>query len=196
MTHMVNAAFAGDDEAVSEVWARVYDELHTMARHLMGGRWSGAVHESLPATAMVHELFLKLHRKVNTQWDSRAHFFGACARAMEQLLIDHHRARTRLKRGGGKYSMPLSRAGDALAVDPDAPTDTDLEIRLIEAIGTLEQCAPRSADVARLRCVVGLSNVEIARVHEVTTRTVQNDWRFAKAWLQQRLSQDGEANEP
>jgi len=196
MTHMVNAAFDGDDDAASEVWALVYDELHAMARRMLAGKWSGAGSDTMPPTAMVHELFLKLQQTIPTHWDSRGHFFGACGHAMEQLLIDHHRARRRLKRGGERRQLPLSAVGDALAGDPITPPDSDLAVRLITAIRELERLDARRAAVARLRCVIGLRNTEIAAALGVTPRTVQSDWSFARAWLHRRLSELNAAHEP
>ncbi len=184
---MVNAAFEGDDDAVDAVWSMVYGELHAMARKLVGGKWSGVAADTMPPTAMVHELFLKMHGSVPTHWDSRAHFFGACARAMEQLLIDHHRARRRLKRGGERRQLSLWQIDPPLA-SPGPPDDEDIEIRLIDAIRALDTLDDRRGAVARLRCVVGLQNTEIAAALGVTPRTVQRDWQLAKAWLHQRLT--------
>lgn len=194
MTPLVNAAFAGDDDAVHEVWSLVYDELHSMSQKMRDGKWSGAAADTMHATVMVHELFIKMHQSVPTHWDSRAHFFGACANALEQLLIDHHRASRRLKRGGDRRRLPMSTVRETLAasdVPPaDGETDDELALHLIEAIQELEQLDARRAAVARMRCVVGLSNLEIATALEVTSRTVQSDWNFARAWLHRRLAKD------
>lgn len=188
ITHMVNAAFAGDDEAVAEVWGALYDEIHSIARRIVGTKWSGDWNATLQPTAVVHEVFLRMNAAAPMHWDSRAHFFGACGRAMEQLLVDHHRARQRIKRGGGQRRLTLAHAeGLATPLSDHDDRDADLEVRLIEAIKALESHSPRLADVARMRWVVGLTAAQVGEVLEVTDRTVRKDTTYARAWLASHL---------
>ncbi len=198
ITHMVNAAFAGDDDAAAEVWVVLYGEIHDIARRIIGTKWSGDWNATLQPTAVVHELFLRMNAAAPMQWDSRAHFFGACGRAMERLLIDHRRAQTRLKRGGGRRRLTLAHAQHLAEPKQNADHchENDLELRLIAAIQALDAHSPRLADVARLRWIVGLTADQVAEVLDVTDRTVRKDTTFARAWLAAHLARQGDVDLP
>ena len=118
------------------------------------------------------------------RWDNRRHFFGAAARAMERILIDHARRKGRLKHGGARKRVPLGDIDDFVNRDPAE------ELTVSEALTDLEQINPRSAEVVRLRYFAGLKNSEVADVLGVSNRTVDGDWYFARAWLRREIMRD------
>jgi len=173
---------SGDREAGAELLPLVYAELRRLAATRLARLGPG---QTLQATALVHEAYLKLTGPKDPGWQGRAHFFGAAAHAMRDILADHLQRRGSLKRGGH-----LRRVGeDTVAeIGCDGPTADDLAVE--EALGHLEAIHPRQAEVVTLSFFGGLSMPEIAEVLGRSTRTVERDWRFAKAWLNSRLAYD------
>jgi RNA polymerase sigma factor (TIGR02999 family) len=156
-----------------------------MARGQMGAEGPGA---TLQPTALVHEAWLKLVGPdgEHLPWNGRAHFFGAAARAMRQILVDHARHVGRIRRGGDLRRQP-SDAIDA-AVDAAAdPADLDFEA-LDAALTRLEAHDPRAAKVVELRFFAGLSVADTARALEISERTVAREWNVARAWLARRMT--------
>ena len=144
--------------------------------------------QTLQATALVHEAYLRLVGDDDPGWNSRGHFFGAAARAMRDILVEQARRKASLKRGGDRR-----REGDAadLAIAIDAPA-SDL-LALDELLERLEEQDPRKAQVVMLRFFAGLTNPQIAEILGVSLPTVERDWRFARSWLQREL---GATDEP
>lgn len=169
----------GDQSALERLTPFVYEELRRMAHRYMRQERPG---QTLQTTALVHEAYLRLvdHQKI--QWQARAHFFAIAATLMRRILIDHARERQRQKRGGDALRVTL-----AEAVAASAPPLWDL-LALDEALTKLEAVAPRKSRVVELRCIVGLSNEEIAEIVGVSPNTVIEDWKFARAWLRRELS--------
>jgi len=168
----------GDDRAREELLGIVYDELRGMARrHLRGERPD----HTLDPTALVHETYLRLLGETQPLTDHR-HFFAVAARAMRRVLIEHARARARQKRGGGRQRVELS---SNLVGDDTDPVDA---IELDDALTRLEAVDARKARVVELLYFAGLSAREAGEVLEVTSRTVERDWQFARAWLLRELS--------
>jgi len=161
---------------------QVYDQLHAIARSYF--RHQRTDH-TLQPTAVVHEAFMKLTASGATGYRDRAHFIAVAARAMRQVLVDHARARGTLKRGGGRTAVVLdeARAGDG------APAIVDM-IALDEALDRLADLDPRQARVVELRFIGGLGVAETAAVLGVSPRTVELDWRMARAWLSRALGED------
>jgi RNA polymerase sigma factor (TIGR02999 family) len=164
------------------VWERllplVYDELRSMARGALLGERED---HTLNATALVHEAYLKL---VDQTWDSaesRAYFFGAAARAMRQILVDHARHRMRKKRGGKQ--RPVTLEEHHLVVDEFAAGLIDVD----DALQSLAGIEPRAARVVECRFFGGLGVEETAEVMGISVRTVKRDWILAKAWLYRKL---------
>lgn len=153
----------------------VYDELRALARsHLRRERPD----HSLQATALVHEVYLRLLGGANQPpWNDRQHFFAAAAEAMRRILIEHARARGRQKRGGGQALIELESADLASDYDPDTVLALD------DAIRRLGRQDPRAADVVRLRFFAGLSVEETAEAMGLSVRTVKREWAYARAWL-------------
>jgi RNA polymerase sigma factor (TIGR02999 family) len=187
-TLILERANTGDPDAISRLWALVHDELRTLARRALG---RGAVDLTLQPTMLVHEIFLRLHGgKAPSVFQSRAHFFGAAARALERILIDHGRARGRLKRGRGTRPTPIPLVEELLTVDHDSAEVANLQADLeavSPALAELERRAPRAAEVVRLKVLAGLEHADIAGILDISPRTVGNDWLYGKAFLRKAL---------
>jgi RNA polymerase sigma factor (TIGR02999 family) len=174
VTALLQAWNQGDRTAEEKLWPIVYAELKSMAERQM--RQERDSH-TLQANALVHEVYLRLVDWKDAQWQSRAHFFGMCARMMRQILVDHARARNYQKRGGGALrvteddiaTVSESKSGDMLALD--------------DALTHLAVHYPRQSQVVELRFFGGLSVEEAALVLQVSPPTVVRDWGFARAWL-------------
>ena len=164
-------------------WQRIHGELRRLAQSMI---YSGGASPTLQATELVHEAWLKLdgHQALEPQWANRRHFFGAAADSMRQILVDHARRRGAQKRGGGWVEVPF---GDVLDLVREERSEAVLA--LDEALAELEAAEPDVAEVVKLRFFTGLSVEEVASLHGKSTRTVIRDWKFAQAWLFQRLRQ-------
>ena len=183
VTRLLHALGGGCTEAQDELFALVYDRLKAMAHRRLRQELPG---RTLQTTALVNETYLRLVAGANQTWENRSHFFGAAAEAMRRILVDQARKQRTVKRGGGRRRVPLD---DQLAVEHEDPSP-DL-LALNEALDGLERYDPRKALVVKLRFFVGLTIPETAEVLGVTSRTVDKDWRVAKAWLRREmLTQD------
>lgn len=158
----------------------VYQELRRIARGQRRGAGSPA---TLDTTALVHEVYLKLHATPAARGVDRAHLISLAARAMRQILVDHARSRSRLKRGGDILITGLDeRIGSA--------SDTIDLVALDAALGQLAAVDPRAGQLVEWRIFGGLEISEIARMQALTERTVFRDWRRARAFLVQQLGLD------
>jgi RNA polymerase sigma factor (TIGR02999 family) len=151
----------------------VHDELRRVARRYMNRERPG---QTLQATALVNEAYLRLIEVTHVQWQNRAHFFAIAARVMRHLLVDAARARGNLKRGGGKRVS----LDEAMLVERQPTGDV---IDVDRALTALEKLDPRKAQMVELRFFAGLSIEETAEAMKVSVDTVKRDWRFAKMWL-------------
>ncbi|MBK7404810.1 MAG: sigma-70 family RNA polymerase sigma factor [Phycisphaerales bacterium] len=166
---------------------RVYEELRRMARQQMRQE----AHATLQTTVLVHEVYLRLFAGRELVWENRAHFFGAAARAMRQILIDHARARRAIRRGRGARHEPIHE------IDIAAPTtDPDRVLGLHEALEKLERRDPRKAQIVMLRYFAGLTILQSADVLELSPTTVKAEWQFARAWLFHEMSSGGDDARP
>ena len=168
----------GEEVDVSALLPLVYDKLRSMAEAQMLHERGG---HTLQATALVHEAFIRLSGSRELTWKSKAHFFGAAAKSMRRILIDHARVRSAAKRGGGRAITAVSLA----ELVTDAPPEDLLAVD--EAICQLVETDRRAGTVAQLRLYSGLSIAEIAAAMETPLRTVERDWAYARAWLHDRL---------
>ena len=174
VTELLQAWSQGDRTAEERLWPIIYAELKSMAeRRMLQERES----HTLQTNALVHEVYLRLVDWKEAQWQSRAHFFGMCARMMRQILVDHARARNFQKRGGGVLRI----TEDDIATASESKSGMILE--LDDALAHLAVHYPRQSDVVELRFFGGLSVEETAVVLEVSPPTVVRDWGFARAWL-------------
>jgi RNA polymerase sigma factor (TIGR02999 family) len=173
-----------DPMAAERLLPLVYDELRTLASRRLGREAPG---QSLQATALVHEAYLRLvGGDPGRCWDGRGHFFAAAAEAMRRILVDRARDRHRLKRGGGLGRIDL----DLGSLPLDAPGE-DL-IDLDDALTDLGQEDPLCARLVLLRFFAGLTQAEAAEAVGLARRTADRHWAYARAWLYERLRR-GEA---
>ena len=162
-----------------------FEAVYAELRRLAGAWWRSRTPSStLQPTALVHEAFMKLAGSAGARWNDEAHFRAIAARAMRQALVSHARAKGREKRGGDWGRVTLSGIG----TDPGASA-FDL-LAMDEALARLERLNERHARVVELRFFAGMTEAETARSLGVSERTVQADWRAARAWLHHRLSGD------
>jgi RNA polymerase sigma factor (TIGR02999 family) len=181
VTHILDRAQQGDPKAAEELLPLVYDELRRLAVMKMAQQPAG---QTLQATALVHEAWLRLEGGARQRWESRRHFFAAAAQAMRHILIERARRKLRARHGAELERVDLD------AVEIAAPTDDDERLLLISsALDELAALAPDKAEVVKLRFFVGLEEKEIAELLGVTPRTVERYWSYAKAWLFERIAQ-------
>ena len=175
-----------DPQPAAELLPEVYAELRRLAESLTRQLRPG---QTLQATALVHEAYLRLVRDQDPGWDGRRHFFAAAARAMREILIEQARRKATRKHGGAGRRVELV---EGLAVIE--PPAEDL-LALDEAIQQLGAVEPRLAEVVLLRYYTGLSVEETAEVVGRSVSTVVRDWRFVRAWLAGRLGESGPPGE-
>jgi RNA polymerase sigma factor (TIGR02999 family) len=156
----------------------LYAELRRLARRYLGHERPG---HTLQATALVHEVYLRLVPQADATWEDRGKFVGIAATVMRRILVEHARSRRRLKRGGDAERLPLDH--DVAAVDADAERWEDLD-RALDRLAALD---PRQARVVELRYFGGMTVDEAARVLGVSEKTVKRDWSIARAWLRREL---------
>jgi RNA polymerase sigma factor (TIGR02999 family) len=169
----------GDRQAAADLLPLVYDELRRLAKSRLARTPPG---QTLQATALVHEAYLKLVGSQDPGWEGRAHFFGAAARAMREILVAQARRMAAVKRGGDRQRL------DAAEVTPEiAPPSADL-LALDEALRRLEQEDPRKGEIVMLRYFAGLSREETASALGVTVRTIDREWRYIVARLHMELA--------
>lgn len=180
LNRILREAEAGDTQAAQQLAARLYDELHELARREMAAERSN---HTLQPTALVHEAYLRLAGSADGAFADRDRFFAAAANAIRRVLIDHARRRAREKRGGGRLRVPL----DDLDV-PGPIADEDL-LSLDAALAQLAACDPTKARIVELRFFAGLSMAELAKAVGASESTVQREWRLARAWLRAHLEQ-------
>jgi RNA polymerase sigma factor (TIGR02999 family) len=177
VTRILSAIEQGDPHAVAQLLPLVYDELRQLAAQRLAQEKPG---QTLQATALVHEAYLRL---VDTQnaWESRRHFFGAAAEAMRRILIDQARRKDSIKHGGGRARMDLD---EALMVG-DEPRD-DL-LSLDELLDQLAGADPQAAELVKLRFFAGLTGDQAAEVLGMPSRSADRLWAYARAWLFEKL---------
>jgi len=166
----------GDDEAAALLFDQLYPELHRIARSIFRSQRRD---HTLQPTVLVHEAYMKMVGGEGTPgWESRAHFCNIAARAMRQILVNHARDRAAAKRGGPDAHRVTLHEGDA--ADGSDPLDV---LALDEALAKLAADSERQARIAELRLFGGLSAAEIAEVIGLSRRSVELDWKMAKAFL-------------
>lgn len=175
ITALAQAADSGDVSARDALFALLYDELKRIARKQLRGVSS----LTLDTTGLVHDAYLKLAAPADLNLQGRKHFFVLAAKAMRQIVIDRARARAAGKRGGAVHAVTLSDAMD----QPAQEVAPDKLLELDRALTTLEAAQPRLSSLIELRFFTGLELAEIAAMQEVSERTLNRDWRRARAEL-------------
>lgn len=179
ITALLHAWSGGDQNAYNRIIERVYPELRKIARGCLSGERPG---QTMQATALVHEAYLRLIDIRQMQWRDRAHFFAVSARIMRRILVDYARTRHSAKRGGESPRMDFK---EALVVSSELGSEL---VRIDEALNELAQFDARQAQVVEMRYFGGLAAAEIASVLGVSTQTVNRDWSLAKAWLARAIT--------
>jgi len=167
----------------SELLPLVYDELRGLARRYMRREKKG---QSLQATALVHEVYLRLVKGRRKPWQNRNHFLAIAAISMRQILVERARARAARKRGGSRVRVTL---GEEIAADQAESTDV---LALDEALTKLAEIDPQLVHLVELRYFGGLSIDEAAVTTGVSAATVKRNWNMAKAWLKRELTKHDE----
>ena len=180
ITGLLHAWQDGNEQALEQLTPHVYGELHRAAQRCMRDERPGHI---LQTTALINELYLRLTRLKELDWQNRAHFFALCARQMRRILTDDARARHRRKRH--REAATISLEPGAL-VSPGASADV---LSVDRALQDLAKFDERKAQVVELRYFGGLTVEETAQVLQISQETVHRDWRAAKAWLLRELSE-------
>ena len=173
-TRILETSRRGDSKAADALLPLVYDELRRLAAQRMAGETPG---QTLQATALVHEAWLRLGGDDQPGWQNRAHFFAAAAEAMRRILIDNARRKNYLRHGGGAERVNLD------GLDLAANVADEQLLALSEALDRLAAHDATKAQVVKLRFFAGLTNEQVARVLGVSEPTVKRHWAYARAWL-------------
>ncbi len=179
VTRILTAIEHGDARAADELLPLVYQELRKLAAHRMKQEKPG---QTLQATALVHEAYIRLVGAENQNWNSRGHFFAAAAEAMRRILIENARRKKRLKHGGDRQKVDLDQA----QLPIDGPSD-DL-IALDEALEKLAKTDKASADLIKLRFFAGLTMEQTANILGIPRRTADRNWAYARAWIYRAIN--------
>jgi len=179
ITALLTELREGDLEAASRLMPLIYSELRSIAASHLRRERAG---HTLQATALVNEVYVRLVGGQVTPWQNRAHFFGIAARSMRQILVDYARGRIAAKRGG-KDAERIEIDIDARGVSPKMENAVPIN----EALERLKRIDPRQSRLVELRYFAGLNAEETAEVMGVSPKTIQREWRSAKAWLYREL---------
>lgn len=180
VTQMLFQLSSGDSAVLDELLPRIYAELRGLASNYLSREYRK--NHTLQPTALVHEAYLRLVNQREARWESRAHFFGAAANVMRQILVDHARRHTAEKRGGEFQKMQLE---ESIVIRTSGKSFGMLA--LDEALEELEKFDSQKSKIVELRYFGGLSVAETAAVLGVSEITVKRHWRVAKAWLYDKL---------
>jgi RNA polymerase sigma factor (TIGR02999 family) len=167
---------SGDQDAIDRVCSELYKELHGMAARYLHAERGG---RTLQATALVHEVYLRLKNVADIDWQARGQFLAMVARMMRNMLVDAARKRAVRQRGAVEFEASAT---------PEHPDDGLDFVALDIALDKLAAESPRSARVVELRFFGGLDAQECAEAMEVSLSTVEREWRFGRAWLQSAIT--------
>jgi RNA polymerase sigma factor (TIGR02999 family) len=182
VTRILSAIEQGDPSAAEQLLPLVYEELRALAAARLAQEKPG---QTLQATALVHEAYLRLVDTDNAQhWNSRGHFFAAAAEAMRRILVESARRKLRLRHGGDLQRQNLD------ALDLPCPQTPDELVTVSEALDRLAQTNAQAAELVKLRFFAGLTNEEAAAVLGVSPRKATQVWAYARAWLLESLGRE------
>jgi RNA polymerase sigma factor (TIGR02999 family) len=182
VTHLLVAIEQGDPLAAEQLWPLVYDELHKLAGAQTAREMPG---QTLNATALVHEAYLRLAGDPDQAFENRRHFFAAAAEAMRRILVEAARKKGRQKHGGGRRREHA----DLDALDADAPAEEILNLH--EALEQFAGHDPLKARLVELRFFGGLTLAQAAECLNISLSTADRAWRYARAWLYSAMAGDG-----
>ncbi|MCJ7777982.1 MAG: ECF-type sigma factor [Sedimentisphaerales bacterium] len=181
VTRILSAIEQGDAKAADQLLPLVYEELRLLAAQKLSKEPPG---QTLQATALVHEVYLRLVGSQAQNWKSHGHFFTAAAEAMRRILIDNARRKKSLKRGGAHKRIELDQAILANNRSPEA----DKLIALDEALQKLAQKDKVKADLVKLRYFAGLTSEQTAKALGISHATAERYWDYARSWLRLEIS--------
>jgi RNA polymerase sigma factor (TIGR02999 family) len=182
VTHILSAIDEGDPQAAEKLLPLVYDELRKLAALKLAQEKPG---QTLQATALVHEAYLRLVDRDNVQhWNSRGHFFAAAAEAMRRILVDQARKKMSRKRGGGLGRLPLE---EVEIVVPEPAVDL---LAVNGALEKFERIDKAAADLVKLRYYAGLTLPQAAEALGISSSTADRQWAYARAWLHAELREN------
>ena len=181
ITELLQAHRNGDEQASEQLLELAYNELHQMAHRQLQYRRPGQTRNT---TGLVHEAYMKLFDKAESNFNDRVHFFAVSARAMRQILVDYARKVHAEKRGGKAHRTDLHPSMISTADSPVEILDMD------DALKQLQKLSPRMSQIVELRFFGGMSIEEIAAVLDLSSRTVDRDWLKAKSFLYLALAEE------
>ena len=184
VSQLIRALETGQPQAAEELLPLLYDELRRLAAWHLSKEQPG---QTLQATALVHEAYLRLVGKDDPQWNGRRHFLCAAAEAMRRILIENARRKHRLKRGGHLERVEF----DVLDIASPVPDDELLEID--EALTRLSTVQPRGAELVKLCFFAGLTQRQAAKELGISISTAERTWAFARAWLYREIERQRRA---
>jgi RNA polymerase sigma factor (TIGR02999 family) len=188
VTQILSRIESGDPKASEELLPLVYDQLRRLAAQRLVQERPG---QTLQATALVHEVYLRLVDGQSAQgWNGRGHYFAAAAEAMRRILIENARSKKRLKRGGSHSRVEL----DEGCLVSDVPSDELLALN--EALEELAIESPPRAELVKLRYFAGLTLDEAAAAMNISLATAKRYWTYSRAWLYDALAKSDESSEP
>lgn len=179
VTRILNAIEQGDAQAIEKLLPLVYDELRLLAAQKMSQEPPG---QTLQATALVHEAYIRLVGAEYQDWKSSSHFFKAAAEVMRRILIENARRKQRIKRGGNRQRLNFDEVDLAL----EAPSEDIIAVN--EALIKLSEEDPIVADLVKLWYFVGLTLEQTAEILGISRRTAHRYWDYARAWLHQEIT--------
>ena len=179
VTQILHAIEQGDPTASDKLLPLVYDELRVLARQRLANEKPG---QTLQATALVHEAYLRLVGKEDDgNWNSRGHFFGAAAEAMRRILIESARQKKQEKRGGNSSRVPIPEGELSSKQTPEELIELD------DALNTLEEIDPSSAELFKLCYFASISVDQAAKLLGTPRTSAYRQWKFARAWLSRQF---------
>jgi RNA polymerase sigma factor (TIGR02999 family) len=176
VTRIINAIQQGNRQATEELLPLVYEELRLLAAQKLAHEPPG---QTLQATALVHEAYLRLIGPENSGWEGRNHFFAAAAEAMRRILIDNARRKMSQRHGGNHHPITLN---ESLVGKDKTISDEDL-LALHEALKKFEEIDKPKAELVKLRFFAGLSGEQAAKILGISYVTEQRYWAYARSWL-------------
>jgi RNA polymerase sigma factor (TIGR02999 family) len=179
VTQILSQIQSGVPNAAAELLPLVYDELRKLATQKLAHEWPG---QTLQATALVHEVYMRLVGKTDVVWNSHGHFFGAAAEAMRRILVENARRKGRI-RHGGEYKRAELSPEEVGAVDKSQEL-----LELNDALNRLSEEDPKSAELVKLRYFAGLTIPQAAEILGVSPRKADFLWSFARAWLKREMN--------
>ena len=181
ITQFLQGIEKGDPDATDRLLALVYDELRQLAAAKMARESSG---QTLQATALVHDAWIRLGGDAQPTWQNRAHFFGAAAEAMRRILVDRARKKRAIRHGGD-----LIRA-DIDEINPAGPVVDEQILAVHEALDELGKVDARKAELVKLRYFVGMTITEASEILGISEPTAKRWWRYSRAWLYREIQEE------